>query len=627
MNDDASRASSTEAPEDFLTAAWRRVKQHRIAQWTVGYVAVAYGIQHAVTLTSEAFEWPHAITRISMLLLVLGVPLAIVFAWYHGERVSRGFSRAEFSILATLLLGVSILFYAFVQPATPTATAASPAVQDASVISARQASLDPHGAVSVAVMPFVNLSLDKAQEFFSDEMTDEISGALAKIPDLRVVARSSVFEFKGKDRNARDLGKALGATHLIEGSVYRAGDQLRISAELIKADDGVTIWSNSYDRQLKDVFAIQEDIATAIASAFHMSLGLKPGENLVNIRTKNEAVYEDYLRSKALVLGRVTGNARDAGIGNLTEAVNTLEKIVKIEPDFAPAWAQLSAAYGGLVVRNPAVINGRIDEAKGVVADKIRKSEAAAQRAIDLDPKSADGYFALASNMSRTGKFREAIELAEKGMSLDPANPDVLNTYSGTLADVGYLNKALSLKQQLLALEPFVPIYRQSTARVLVAAGQYDAGIEMVEPYILGGGAPIYANALAAKGQYRESADALQNFFQRSNFLPAADGARVLRSAPAVAPPPTLPRLGVFGFLYVYVGAPERVMDYYDDGLKIGFNSPGSIQYLWTPSLAPVRKTERFKSYMRKIGMVDYWRAKRWPDLCKPVGADDFECN
>src|SRR5215469_11362382 len=138
MSHDAHRPGS--APEDVLSAAWRRIKQHRIAQWTVGYVAVAYGIQHAVTLTSEAFEWPNAVERISMIVLALGVPIAMTLAWYHGERASRGFSRAEFSILATLLLGVSILFYAFVQPATRTATTTVPVAQEASVTAARQAS-------------------------------------------------------------------------------------------------------------------------------------------------------------------------------------------------------------------------------------------------------------------------------------------------------------------------------------------------------------------------------------------------------------------------------------------------------------------------------------------------------
>ena len=291
------------AAEDRLALLWRRVKEHRIAQRTVGYVAVAYGIQHGVTLTADAYDWPHSITRVSITLLALGVPVAMTLAWYHGERVSRRISAGELSILSALLLVASLLFYGLVRPAQEIA-ARAPAAKEASVTAARAAAANPRLGIAVAVMPFANLSGDKEQEYFSDGMTDEISGALAKIPDLSVVARSSAYEFKGKNQNARTIGQQLHATHLIEGSVRKAGDQLRISAELVKADDGVTIWSNSYDRQLRDVFAVQEDIARAVATSLHMTLGLKPGEELVNHRQIDPALHDQYLRAKNLVRSR-----------------------------------------------------------------------------------------------------------------------------------------------------------------------------------------------------------------------------------------------------------------------------------------------------------------------------------
>ena len=129
------------------------------------------------------------------------------------------------------------------------------------------------------MLPFANLSGDARQEFFSDGMTEEITAALAKIADLRVVARTSAFQFKGAEPDMQSDRAALGATHLIEGSVRKAGTRVRITAQLIKADDGTHIWTENYDRELTDVFAIQEDIASAIAGALRMPLGLKPGEN------------------------------------------------------------------------------------------------------------------------------------------------------------------------------------------------------------------------------------------------------------------------------------------------------------------------------------------------------------
>src|SRR5579871_3948169 len=153
MSDEANRA---ELPPDRLTALWLRMKDHRIAQWTVGYVALAYGIQHAVTLTSEAFQWPDAILRVSMLLLILGLPLAMVFAWYHGERTARRISAGEMTLASLLLVLISLVFYVSVRPSEQAASA--PAIQEASVTAARQASLAPGTAVSLAVMPFENLS-------------------------------------------------------------------------------------------------------------------------------------------------------------------------------------------------------------------------------------------------------------------------------------------------------------------------------------------------------------------------------------------------------------------------------------------------------------------------------------
>src|SRR6266699_1533412 len=301
MIEDNARANPKPPSVDRLSQLWRRVNEHKMVQWSVAYIALAYGLQHGVILTSESFEWPNAVTGISMLLLALGLPVVMTFAWYHGERASRQFTKAELSILSALLVIGSLLFYAFVQPSAGVATGPKPAVQQASVAVARAASASVGNAISIAVLPFANLSDDKQQEFFSDGMTDEISGALAKIADLRVVGRASSFQYKKRDADLRSIGQALGATHLIEGSVRKAGNRVRISAELVQADNGIQVWSENYDRDLTDVFAIQEDIAKSIAASLRMPLGLKADENLVNSRTKNEESYEDYLRARALL--------------------------------------------------------------------------------------------------------------------------------------------------------------------------------------------------------------------------------------------------------------------------------------------------------------------------------------
>jgi TolB-like protein len=296
MSQETDRANPKPPPVDRLSQLWRRINDHKIVQWSVAYIAVAYGLQHGVILASESLEWPNAVARISILLLVLGLPLVITFAWYHGERASRRISGPELTIISILLVIGSLFFYVFVRPSEQ--VAAGPVVQQAGVAVARSAAADPHGAISLAVLPFANISDDREQEFFSDGITDEIGTVLAKIPDLRVVARQSAYRFKGGKEDARVIGQQLSATHLLEGSVRKAGNRVRISVELVKADDGLRIWTENYDRDLTDVFAIQENIATAIAGSLHMTLGLKPGENLISTRTANPELHEAYLRAR-----------------------------------------------------------------------------------------------------------------------------------------------------------------------------------------------------------------------------------------------------------------------------------------------------------------------------------------
>ena len=625
MNGDNESSNLKPASVDRLSLLWRRVNEHKIVQWSVAYVALAYGVQHAVILTSESFEWPNSVARISMLLFALGLPVVMTLAWYHGDRASRHFSRAELTIVSILLVIGTLFFYAFVQTAPEVVAGSQPAVKEAGVVAARRASLNPGSAISLAVLPFANLSTDKEQEFFSDGITDEIAGALAKIPDLRVVARTSSFQFKDEKKDMRAIGQSLGATHLIEGSVRKAGNRVRISAELVKADDGIRVWSDNYDRELTDVFAIQEDIAKAIAASLRMPLGLSPGENLVNSRTNDESLHEEYLRARALVRTRTPGNNGRQGYAELTEAAQRLERVVAREPNYAPAWALLGLAYGYIPLRGLA--GGDLERGRTIVADVLPKAEAAANRAITIDPKSADGYFALGFIQHVRAKQIETMETFAKAMALDPTNPDGLHIYSDTLADLGYVKRSLPLRQQLQQLEPFVPVYKAITARILGAAGDYDQAIALLSE--LGArGSPETARIYAAKGKYAEAADLIRETpgFEKAQLDATA---QVLRKAPARATPGELSaiRHPALSFAFPFVGAPERAMDAYEAALKIGYVGPGNNVYLWTPPLANVRKTERFKAYMRNVGMVDAWRKLGWPDLCRPMGADDFVCD
>jgi len=600
------------------------LKRRHIYRVAAAYAVVAWVVLQLVNNLAPGLNLPNSAVTLVIVLLAVGFPIALVFAWIHqlapvdGTTAKAANGKLDWILIGALVVVIALVSYQQIAPSRVTNTPR----EQAGVAAARAASASLGNAISIAVLPFANLSSDAEQEFFSDGMTDEISGALAKISDLRVVGRTSAFQFKGASKDLRAIGQSLGATHLIEGSVRKAGNRVRISAELVQADSGIQVWSDNYDRDLTDVFAIQEDIAKAIAMSLRMPLGLKPGENLVNSRTKDDFTHEEYLRARALVRTRTPGNGGAQGLAELTEAARRLELVVAREPDYAPAWALLGLAYGYIPLRGLA---GKTpDEVRAIVADVIPKAEAAANRAIQLDPKNADGYFTLGFIQHVRAKQILAMETFEKAMALDPTNPDGLHIYSDTLADLGYVKKSLPLRQQLLQLEPFVPVYQGITARIKFAAGDNDAYIAYYGKFATAAGAGLLvAEGLTAKGLYGQAADALQTV---PGTPPAA--VQLLRSAPAKTAPAALPELRrEFQFIYAYVGAPERMMETREQQLKIGYVGPGDNVYLWAPTYAPVRKTERFKAYMRAVGMVDVWRKYGWPDLCRPMGADDFVCD
>lgn len=599
------------------------LKRRHIYRVGAAYVVVAWALTQAVDVLSQIFDLPSWIAQPVIVLLAVGFPVALIVAWTIESKPHQAVAaavRSKPTIVDWTLCGalaVVMLFMAYQQIA-PSSDATT---RQVGVDAARSAASSPAGAISLAVLPFVNLSSDAEQEFFSDGMTEEITSALAKIADLRVVGRTSAFQFKDEQKDLRAIGQALGATHLIEGSVRKEGNRLRITAQLIEAENGVHVWTENYDRELTGVFAIQEDIATAIAGALRMPLGLAPGERLVSNRGIDAESYQQYLRAKTLV--------RDRRIPQVNQAIAILEQVVAHEPNHAPAWALLALAYA-VVPQTPALLSDDLDNMRSFATASLVKAEPAAQRAIELDPNLPDGYAALGRLNLARGKLLAADGAYSKALALDQNYPDALQLYGNLLAEVGRLKESLSMMRRMQALEPFVPTFGSNAAVVMWLNGQDDAAISTIEALPVNTTRQVQGSQIyASLGRYREAADLVQAI-PAGAFLPGIveNAVRLLRTAPsAVASPRTLPRLGVLSFIYLHVGAPDRILDAYEDWVAAGYSVGLMTGILWHPTYASVRKTERFKAFVRKAGLVEYWRARGWPELCRPAGADDFECS
>jgi len=566
------------------------------------YAVVAWVLLQLTANVAPILDLPPWIARTVLLLLVIGFPVALIFAWVHQLSPEGGTARAatgklDWALIGALAVVIVLVSYEQLAPSQATRTAQ----QQASVEVQRVASATLPG-ISIAVLPFENLSGDAGQEFFSDGMTEEVTAALAKIPDLLVVARTSAFQFKTENRDIQSIGQQLHASHFIEGSVRKEGNRLRITAQLIQATNGVHVWTESYDRELTGVFAIQEDIAKAIAAALRVPLGLAPGEHLVANSMIAPESYEQYLRARTIWRSRnQAGNVGDRFVG----AIAMLEQVVARDPGYAPAWALL-----------------------GRMSNDRDKSDMATREALRLDPRNAT-YSAMVGIQAAQGNRAVSEDLRKQALAQDPNDPDNLDNFSNQLALAGRLKEALSIREKLRTLEPFVPVYNYITASIMVIGGQSKAAIPILEALPAATARnTVLAHAYAAEGRYGDAADTLLAINGGARDRASVEeAARLIRNAPTkVKAPESLPAWDQeLSFVYLYVGAPDRVLDY-QERLAAQYPVASQIRYLWSPDYAPVRKTERFKTFVRKMGLLDYWRARGWPDHCHPTTADDFVC-
>jgi TolB-like protein/Tfp pilus assembly protein PilF len=300
--------------------------------------------------------------------------------------------------------------------------------------------VEPMPAVaSIAVLPFADMSAAKDQEYFADGISEEILNALAQLEDLKVSGRTSSFSFKGKTEDVRSIGEKLGVSAVLEGSVRRSGNRVRITAQLVKAADGFHFWSQTYDRELTDIFAVQDDIARAVLIALKLKLlprGIKPQ------RTANPEAHNEYLLGLHLY-------ARGSSEG-YTRAVQALEKAVALDPGYAVAWAALARAI--FFVADQA-LTAR-SSAYGL-AEALPKAAEAANKAITLAPDLAEGW--AARGLLRTLGYQDwtgARADFERALAISPGHAEILLEYAYLIDSLGRLREAIAVLRKAIALDP-----------------------------------------------------------------------------------------------------------------------------------------------------------------------------
>ena len=417
-----------------------RLRQRKIVQWALAYLAGGFALLQAVDIIGQRFGFPEMIVRVLIVVLAVGFFAALVLAWYHGERGEQRVSGVEISLLTLLLaIGGGFLW----RVAVTGHAGDAPGAADATGVAASL------GAASTAVLPFVNMSADKANEYFSDGMTETLLNRLAQVPELKVAARTSSFSFKGTNTDMRKIGAALGVASLVEGSVQQSGDTLRITAQLIRAVDGVHLWSRNYDRKAADLFAIQDEIAAAVTQALIGELLPKTKAILAKGHTKDLDAYDAYTRG----LQQIAINS----IPSIQKGGALMNQALALDPGYVDAMVGLMLSDMSLV-RTGAIVPA---EFRARVVPVLERIEA-------IDPENASALAIRGEIADQLGEHDEAVRLATHAAAAAPGFAWVhviLATIYGKQGDSAAMLSAIDQAVALNPLDNNVVRFRASALR------------------------------------------------------------------------------------------------------------------------------------------------------------------
>jgi TolB-like protein/tetratricopeptide (TPR) repeat protein len=594
-------------------AFFAELKRRRVGKVAIAYGAIAWGVTEATSVVLPALGVPDWSVTFVVVFLMVGFPVAMVLAWIFdvgpegierteplaGEPKSTHM-RLRIAYGAVVLLLMAGLGYLLYERGFGRAHAGQ-----------------AHN--SVAVLPFTNLSGDAARDFFSDGMSEELLNLLARVPGLQVASRTSSFAYKGRNVDIREVGRELGVETVLEGSVRQSGDRVRITAQLIDAETGFHLWSETYDRRLADIFQVQDEIAAAIVGKLRIELA--PQEQQMAVRekapTQNVEAYELYLQGRAVWKRR--------GEQNLLSAIDLYQKALGLDPGFARAHAALASAYVVL----PGYTEEEGDE------EKFRPlAVASARQALSIDPNIGEAHAVLAQINAQRGNLLDAESGFFFAISLEPNEPTPHHWYSLLLGQVGRVDAAVEQARRAQELDPTSPVLAANLANNYLMAGDdeqalrfnqlaSDLGISKMN-------SGVEAMVALRRGQWAEA----RRLIVAQDGLPDALRPQAGRYVDAVADPTLVPEV-VAGMRavdpkvvpqlkliqpYMHMKQLDLVYDLLSKALD---EDPASwvkswdISHAWSPEGKAFREDARFGQLAARIGILEYWKQYGFPDGCR----------
>ena len=562
-----------------MASVFQRLRQRKIVQWAVAYVAGAWLLLELLGFVAENFGWSAGIVRGATVFLGIGFLVTLVLAWYHGEKGQQRATGVELLIIAGLL---------FVAGAAVAYVSRDSAIEDAQSVAPPTRTIDRH---AIAVLPFSDLSPQGDQEYFSDGISEELLNLLAKTPGLLVAARTSSFSFKDRNLGIPEIAQRLHVAYVLEGSVRKAGEQVRITAQLIRAADGFHVWADTWDRSLDDIFAIQDEIAADVVA--HLRIRLL--EEAPRVEQTDPDAYALFLQAKQL--------GRQGTAEGYEQSNALLQKALEIDPDYAAAWAGLANDYinqAGFALRP-------FDEG-------FRLAREAANRALAISPEHAPAHNALgwiATNHDRD--LAAAARHYERALELAPSDAAIVSSVATFAYSLGRLDEAIALKEYAVARDPVIAaghsglgLYYLGAERLDEAIASFRTALSLSPGRI--GTQSFIGVALILKGEPKAALAAMQQESSepfRLLGLPVAYHAlgQAAQSDAATAELIEKYEQGwAYNIAYVlaFRGEADRAFEWLDKAVE--YNDPGLAEIPLEPLFANIHDDPRWLPFLESIG-------------------------
>jgi TolB-like protein len=626
---------------------FEELKRRNVFRVGIAYAISAWVLLQVVDLVLENIAAPQWVMQIFMLALAIGFPIALIFAWAfemtpEGVKLEKDVDRSQSitkqtahkmnrNIIIALVIAVTLLLVD--KFTTDTATQPQPAIEPVELVET-QAPETTSKEKSIAVLPFVDMSPESDQAYFADGISEEILNVLVKTQSLKVAGRTSSFQFRDQSAGLQYIGEQLGVDHILEGSIRKANNRVRITAQLVTASDGFHLWSETYDRELTDIFAIQDEIARAITDALAIELNLtQEQQTLVTVSTNNMEAYDRYLEAKGLITRRL----------NFHLAIKLLNEATEMDPEFAAGWAANAQAHSLIFYYD---VNANQVEASN-------KAESMANRALKIDPNLSMAYSVLGDIHRDRYDWMKAKNSYLRSLALNPDNIEANEQFAQMLWRASYFEEALKYSTVATELDPLSWLNLTVHSALQYVSGDQEGGWLNMQRVLTIGGSNRYfplrhaINMAISEGKV-ESAVELMVELSNSNqdhtfnprkraqldqFIPLLHSKEDTLAYLAANPDQS----GSEGFNSIwatdlfwaaYYGDYDLAERIFDKGIS---NDDGSLLFDMTwfnyPIISPLQNSAAYKRLVRNIKLDGFWRENGFPKNCRAIGDDDFACN